>query len=100
MPVSLAQMAANTASVTFQVDSDSCTVVYFPAKITTDVLTRLNTSYEERNAALPEILKSWDVYEDADMANLLPIDEASLKALGVPFGILLVRAISDDMRPN
>lgn len=100
MPVSLAQMAARSATVTASTPVGDVTLTYAPHKFTTAALVQLDETQVARCAALADIIQSWDVYVDADMTQLVPIDAEHLQALSIDLTSAFVSAIFKDMRPN
>ena len=87
MPVSLAQIANNTASVTFQAGAtpdETATVVYYPGHVTENTFAVLNSfqngsttdeviaGFKVFNEELAKLIKSWDVYEDAAQTVMFP----------------------------
>ena len=101
MPITVAKMAANEASVTVtggQLGEDSVTLTYYPNKLSTKMVVQLDQGLDGMNQTLAEIIKSWDVLnEDGSM---YPITPESLSALGVPVLYQMARAIVQDIRPN
>jgi hypothetical protein len=101
MPVSYAKMAANEASVTITggpLGNDSLTVVYYPNKLTPQVLIELDQVFDKMCQRFSEVVKSWDML--ADDGSMYPLDPASLEALGVPVLQLIIKRIVQDTRPN
>ena len=111
MGISLAKIAANTASVTFSVGEDTVTIEYYPSRITEKTYSQLqavdglNTSnipesFAALNDALASLIKSWDVYEDEAQTMLFPIEAARFPELPVQFRMQLLQAVLGDIRPN
>lgn len=113
MPVSVAQMAANTASVTFTADSqgNTVTVVYFPSLVTEKTFASLQSfdamqqssiveSFSELNDVLIRLIKSWDVYDDDAQQVMFPLDPERLKELPIPFRMKALGAIMGDLNPE
>lgn len=100
MPVSLAQMAARSASVTASTPAGDIALTFSPGKVTTAALVQMDDTQVARCAALADILQSWDVYEDDAMTQLVPIDAAHLEAFGIDITSAFVSAIMKAMRPN
>jgi hypothetical protein len=113
MPVSITQMAANTASVTFTADSagNTVTVVYFPALVTEKTFASLQSfdamqqnsivdSFAELNDVLIRLIKSWDVYDDEAQTVMFPLDAERLKELPIPFRMKVLGAVLGDLNPE
>lgn len=98
MPISLAQMAANTATVTFQYAGCDVSVTYAPGLINDAAISALDAGFAERSAELAQLIKAWDVLDDS--GNPYPIDADHLGSLDIKFKSALVRAMMGDMRPN
>ena len=100
MPITLAKMAANTASITFNIGADTVTVVYYPGRVSDSAIAKMDASADEFNQTLASLIQSWDIYEDTDQTQLLPIDADHLSALGRSYRMQIARAIVRDIRPN
>lgn len=126
MPVTLAKIASNTASVTIRVGDDTVTIVYYPSRVTEKIFTQLQafSSMDESNVTasfetLNEILagkvqkddegkitigqgliKSWDVFEDERQRHMFPIDPRRFPDLPLPFRLQVLKAILGDIRPE
>lgn len=110
MPVTLAKIAANTASVTLAVGAESVTITYYPGRVTekTIALTQamasmtgetMAASYARFNEALAGLIQRWDVLED-DGATMFPLLPERLADLPVGFRIQVMSAILGDLRPE
>ncbi len=107
MAVTLSKVTSKTASVTISVGEDTITAVYFPNKVTGNMLAQLPTdgmggleSLQGINEALITLVKSWDIYDDDAQTVMFPLD---MKRLGeLPTSIMgeIFEAIMKDMRPN
>lgn len=111
MPVSFSQIASNTASVTFSYGSSTVTAMYYPGRITDDMLALVDSipTLKESSAIsmvrtlndiLCEIIKEWDVYEDDKQTIMYPLDPARLGKLPLTFRVLVFNEILSDIRPN
>ena len=111
MPVSLAKIASNTASVTFQVGEDTVTIVYYPSRVTErtfaqlQAFSRMNeatmgSTFGDFNEMLAKLIKSWDVYEDEEQQVMFPLDAERLSELPLVFRSEIMRAIMGDIRPE
>jgi hypothetical protein len=108
MPVSLAKIAANVASVSFSYEGDSITIAYYPGRITAKVLIDLQASRTRAQediqdgmtlltVTLCSIMKSWDVYEDVEQTVMLPLEPERMEELPLPFINAVGGAIMGDM---
>ena len=120
MPVTLSQIANNTASVTFTIKleaedgttaEETVHVVYFPARITEKTFAQLQamaSMTEETigsgmasfNSVLASLIKSWDVYEDAAQTVMFPLVPDRLAELPIVFRTQVISAILADIRPE
>lgn len=111
MPVSLAQLARNTASVTFPVGEETVLVNYYPARVTERVVSRMLAlqslseenavaGFAEFNQILATLIESWDVYEDDEQTKMFPLDAERLSDLPIFFRVRAIQAIVGDMRPE
>lgn len=109
MPVTLTQIASNTASVTFAVGQDSVTVVYYPGRVTEKALADLQdlgqmtgdtvtAGFSAFNETLAGLIKSWDVMNDD--GTMFPVEAARLAELPIGFRIQVISAILGDLRPE
>ncbi len=110
MPVTLTQIAANTASVTFAVGTETVTVVYYPGKVTEKAIARMQgmsdmtgenvlAGFGAFNETLASLIKKWDVLEE-DGVTMFPITPERLAELPVGFRIQVIGAIMGDLRPE
>lgn len=115
MPLSLNQIASDEASVTFPYAGESITVVYYPGRITEKMLHTLNqlqslndSSGAEQimgglgsfNHSLANLIKTWDVYEDAEHTIMIPLTAERFSDLPVPFKTEVFTRIMGNMNPN
>lgn len=114
MPITLAKIANNTATVTFAISDqpeDTVTVVYYPGHITEKVFSTLQSfgqmngenimdGFEKFNAVLASLIKSWDVFEDDAQTVMFPIDAGRFVELPFRFRMQLVNTIMGDIRPE
>lgn len=109
MPLTLAKIAANTATVTLAVGEDTATIVYFPGRVTEKAIavlnsfssmdeTNLQAGFRAFNAELVKLIQSWDVLEDD--GTMFPLDADRLSELPVTFRVQVLSAILGDIRPN
>ncbi len=104
MPVRLSDLMRDTRTMTLPVGDDVLTVTYRPSGITPETEERLAKLGQDQRlgasmiALLTETLTGWDLVDDKGKP--LPITEAQLRKL--PMRLLgdLVRAMTEDMRPN
>ncbi len=111
MAITLAELAANTASVAFPYGESTVNVIYRPAMITEETLASLNTfesagadtvlaSFKSLNETLATIIASWDAYEDAAQTQMIALAPERLAKLPIAFRIAAFTAILGDFRPN
>src|SRR5258708_35651234 len=109
MPVTLAKIAANTASVTLHVGEDTVTVVYYPGRVTERAIAVVNSfstmhqetlaeGFREFNEVIANLIKSWDVLEDD--GTMFPLKPGRLAELPVTFRVQVLGAILGDIRPE
>jgi len=96
---SLAQMAANSATVTFSWQGLDFTVAYFPGKLSDAAIAQIDAALDSMNTEIVGLVQSWNVTEN-DGTTPFPLDAARLVELPVPFKQALVRAMIRDNRPN
>ena len=110
MPITLAKMASNTASVTLQIGEDTVTAIYYPSKITERTFAQLQDfaamtesriieGFGTLNDMLAHLIKEWDVLED-DNETMYPLDSKRLADLPLVFRTQLIYAIMQDLRPE
>ena len=117
MPISLAQMAANTKSVTFTTDQDgnTATIVYFPGKVTEKAISAMTAfasmgegsapadvaaTFGDFNSMLVNLIKSWDVYDDAEQTIMFPLEAKRFAELPFAFRMQVLTSILQDIRPE
>lgn len=110
MPISLAAVAANIASVTLYVGEDTLTVVYYPNKITDETIAQLasveritqdtQSGLKSLNELLCQLVKSWDFYEDEAQTTMVPLTLDRLTTVPLFLKSKISLAIMEDMRPN
>jgi hypothetical protein len=110
MPITLQQIASNTAQLSFQWGSDAVNVTYYPGKITEKVLSDLSaldnltgSNFEQAFAAFNEmltgLLQSWDVLEN-DGVTMFPIDASRFSELPLLFRKQVLMEITKAMSPE
>lgn len=112
MPISLKNIASNTASVTFEYAEQPCTVTYYPGRITEKVFADLKAfesmneasgiveGFAALNSMLVKLLKSWDVYEDDEESVMFPLDAERFGELPIAFRLQVLSSVLGDIRPN
>ena len=113
MPVSLAQITQNTASVTLQVgenEADTLTVSYRPAMVTerTFLVMNMDISSEEAitvsisdfNQMLVSLIADWDFFEDIAQTEKVPITIERFATLPLFLRGAIFQAIVRDVRPE
>src|SRR5437588_10432285 len=98
MTLTVSQLAANEANLALVFEDDTLNITYFPNKLTTKTVTLLDNGLDGMNAALAEILKTWDLLNDD--GSVYPIDADSLAALGIGLLLAVAKGIVNDIRPN
>ena len=99
MPVSFNQIANNTATVTIQVANlGSVTVEYYPNKLTSKYIARIEAGDVDDNRLLQDLIKSWDIYEDEDFTVMWPLER--IDDFGYGFKVQVAMAIVQDLRPE
>ncbi len=111
MPITLNEIAANTATVTFQFGDNPVTVVFYPGRITERVLTAGNfakrgddpasieAGVEDFNAILAGLVESWDVLENDGKA-MIPIDAKRFADIPLIFRTRVFQEIIGAFRPE
>lgn len=102
MPLTLAKMASNEASVTVTDDKlgdESINLVYYPNRITSAEIKQIDGDFDTCIQALAKAIKSWDLLQD-DEISPLPVDVESLSYLGASIVWAIRSAIVKDIRPN
>ena len=108
MPVSFAQLANNTASVSFAVGEDTVTINYYPAHITEQTYAQMQSfggedlvrGFGVLNDMLAQLIQSWDVFEDDAKTQMYPLAPDRLAALPISFRLQCITTILRDLRPN
>lgn len=124
MPVSVGQIAANTAEVKVPVGDDFVTVKYAPGQITEETFQQLSSLsklqnvsednisdissiFESLNQMLVDLIKSWDLTEEEDGKTVVPltVERLSGKVAGVQkiplvFRLQIAGALIGDIRPE
>ncbi len=120
MGITLAQIAANTATATFDVtltaEDDSIstqpvTIIYYPGRVTERAIAQLQgfTSFTAEtvvsglsafNETLAHLIKSWDVFEDKAQTQMFPLEAKRLAELPLAFRIQAISAILKAIRPE
>ncbi len=114
MPITLAKIASNTASVTLSGGSlgeDTVTLVYYPGRVTENVISRMSgfagvspdaivSELHLFNETLASLIKSWDVFDDAEQTVMFPIDATRFSELPIAFRLQVTSGILGDIRPE
>lgn len=101
MAITVSQMAANEATVTISggaLGDEGVTVIYYPNKISTSALTKMDEGLDGTITALLSVIKSWDFLEDD--ASMWPVTQENLTNLGVAILRQIRQGILEDIRPN
>jgi hypothetical protein len=111
MPITLNEIAANTATVTFQYGDKPITLVFYPGRITEKVLTAGNFAKRGEDAAsieagvkdfndiLATLIESWDVLEN-DGKTMIPIDADRFADIPLIFRTQVFQEIIGAFRPE
>ncbi len=114
MPISVSQMIANEASVTFPWLGESVTISYYPGKLSDAVINQVDEGLAPRNEVLASLVKSWDVLEPervfagpddtvgtpTDNMVMFPLDAARLVELDFAFKYEACIQMIRNVRPN
>lgn len=111
MPITLAQMAMNSANLTFAYGSQSVTIAYYPSRITEKTFAMLKSfadsdvdtmmeGFASLNELLVHVVKSWDVFEDDAQTQMFPLEAERLAELPIAFRLQTVSAIMKDIKPG
>ncbi len=111
MPITLAKIASNTATVSFAYGTDSVNIVYYPGRVTEKSIAVLNSfdnmdakglaeGFATFNETLAHLIKSWDVFDDMEQTIMFPLDPARLAELPVAFRVQVLSVILGDIRPE
>jgi hypothetical protein len=99
MPVTFQQIASNTAKVTVQIPNLGPVIIeYYPNKMTDKYVADLQAGNVDDNTLLIDLIKSWDIYEDADFTVMFPIER--MDEFGYAFKVHVAMAIVNDLRPE
>jgi hypothetical protein len=110
MPVSLAQIASNSATVTLHFQAGDLTIEYYPLKITDEMLAQLMSwatvtdadaalaNFRHLNEMMVEIIKFWDLLGQDDQIITLTVPHMS--RLSPILKLLIVQEIQRDIRPE
>lgn len=110
MPVTLSQIAANTATVKLPVGDDAITIVYYPSFATDETYLLLeNLQADDQtttaetlltlNGLLLDLIKSWDLYEN-DGTSVVPLTKERFAGLQIGIKSEILQSIMSDMRPK
>jgi hypothetical protein len=111
MPITLAQMAMNTADVTLSYGNQSVTIAYYPSRITEKTFAQLKSfansdvdtmmeGFASLNELIVHVVKSWDVFEDEGQTQMFPLDVERLAELPIAFRLQTINAIMKDIKPG
>src|SRR5579859_1340749 len=111
MPVSLHQIATNTASLAITWGEDTINIMYYPGRFTekmigeVEAISHLNgdtivSGFKSFNETLANLIRSWDVYEDEAQTIMFPIDASRFAELPLAFRMTVFNAIAGDIRPE
>lgn len=117
MPVTLSQIAHNSAKVTLQIQSGDkvhdLNIEYYPGHITEEIFAHIKQvdalgasddvleSFKALNEILVKLLKSWDLYQDEAEKVMYPVDDVeALKKLPIILRMSVLQGILGHIRPN
>lgn len=112
MPISMQQIAANTATATFRYNEEDVTIVYLPSLVTEKTFAQLTTidslkdtsqiaeSFANLNDILCRLIKTWDVFDDEAMTVMFPLTPDRLQELPIDFRMRALQAITGSLNPN
>jgi len=120
MGITLAKLAANTASVTFMAtiededgnqSEEEVTVKYYPGRVTEKTIASLQgmamsdettilAGFASFNEALCSLIKSWDVWDNPEQTVMFPIDPVRFAELPINFRVQVVNAIVGGIHPE
>lgn len=122
MPVSVGQIAANTAEVKVPAGEDFVTIKYAPGQITEETFQQLlslsrlqnvsednigdiSSIFQSLNQMLVDLIKSWDLTEEDGTGVPLTVERLSGKVAGVVkiplvFRLQVAGALIGDIRPE
>ena len=114
MPVSIKQLATNTAhvSIPLQGGEDALSVTYYPGRFTEKMIadtqmiqasndaSNVVSGFKAFNEGLASLIKDWDLYEDDDQKHKFPIDASRFSELPLAFRMQVFEAITSDIRPE
>ncbi len=110
MPVSLSQIASNSATTTLHFQAGDLTIEYYPLKITDEMLAQLlawanitdaDAAMERLrnlNEMMVEIIKSWDLLGSDNQ--IMPLTVPHMARLSPILKLLIVQEIQKDIRPE
>jgi hypothetical protein len=111
MPITLARIAANTATVSIDFGGGNVlNVEYYPLRITTEMFAQMQgfaeaneatvmQKFEEICAMLVTIVKSWDLLED-DEVTPVPLTVERVKRISPVITMQIISAIGQNINPE
>ncbi len=111
MPVSLSQLASNTAHCEVRAGEHTIHVTYYPARITEKLLVQMQRfesltgttvaeGLQEINKSLCRVVKAWDIYEDEAMTMMFPLDPERIEELPLVVRMSVLATVMKDLRPE
>lgn len=109
MPITVAKIASNTASTSFQWGEDTVNITYYPGLVTEKTFADLDSfnaassdeiqsSFAMLNTTLCKLMKSWDVLEED--GSMFPLEPGRMAELPILFRAQCITAITGDVRPE
>jgi hypothetical protein len=112
MSITVAKLAANSASVKLMVGEDDLNVIYAPALVTEKAFTIIPAiqaakddtaamaAFVELDKMLVLLIKSWDFYEDVEETMVVALTEERMASVPIVLRVQLLEAIKSDFRPQ
>ena len=115
MSLTLAKIASNTATVEVLWGEDTVHITYYPARVTEKTIQELQSmgamkdttnsetvvaGYTTLNSVLIQLVKSWDVFEDAEETVMFPLTQERLAELPMMLRVSILKDIMGDIRPE
>lgn len=110
MPVSLNQIASNTATVVLWFGDDSLEIAYYPLRITTEMMATMASfadmqteqavldNFRAIGEMLATIIKSWDLLEDN--GEPVALTGERIVKISPVIALMIIQAILKDIRPE
>lgn len=116
MPVSLHQIATNTATVSIPLEEGTLEVAYYPGRVTERVIliahafqslndakdvNKIVETFGDFNKTLAHLIHDWDLFEDKAMTVKFPIGEGErFSELALELRVATFLGITGNIRPE